>query len=178
MHSFVMGHGVGKEDGNVLVSCILMTLLRELQGHSTVVLVMDCCATGYNALVDWLVHFVVDELHWVKNFGVVYFWNLHGKGPADSKFSQHLSLYNDSDLFSMEMWAHLITGVENKRTREKDTSTILTATGLDDWREFATRRTGGLVPFPDWIEFKLLAHHEVRLGPFVSLSLTRARMPS
>ena len=163
MHNFVMGHGVGKETSSVLVSCVLMTLLRELKGQSTVVLVMDCCATGYNALMDWLVHFVVDELKWVKNMGLVYFWNSHGKGPADSKFSNHLSLYDDSNIFSMEMWAHLIEGVENKRTKEKDTSTILTSSGLDDWRDFATRRTGGWIPFPECIQFKEVAHHEVRM---------------
>jgi hypothetical protein len=100
MYNYMMDHGVGKEDANTIVTMLLMIALRKSKGHNALLLVMDCCSSGNCALVDWMLTFVVDQLHWFHAAGVIYLWNLHGKGPADTIFGQHSEPYQNRSLFS------------------------------------------------------------------------------
>jgi len=152
MHNILMDLGVGKEDANVLVTLILMTMLQKSEGQNACVILADCCAVGNCGLIDWLCAFVVDELKWFDVCGIVYYWNSHGKSAADTRFAQHLKLYMASTVFSLDMYAELLETVVNKKTHEHDTSSILHATAISNWAEYAFRKTGGRVPYPSYVE--------------------------
>ena len=151
MHNTLMDHGVGKEDGNVLCTLILMLMLRFSRGHNACLLVMDCCAVGNCAIVDWLLAFVVDKLGWFHSCGSLYYWNNHGRGPADTRFAQHKSLYLSHTALSLEMYArNTLEKVRNRKTKAFDTATILHPTVPSDFLEYAGQETDGRVPYPTW----------------------------
>eukprot|EP00854_Cymbomonas_tetramitiformis_P015933 gene15933-18891_t len=161
MHNVLMDHGVGKEDANVLVTVLLQVIICKTESNDEIfVFVMDCCAVGNCGLVDWFLTFVVDELQLVRACGVVYFWTNHGKGPADTRYGQHQSIHKHSLCLSIDMYGVLLERVQNKKTKECDTTTILHASGIPNWAEYAQRRTQGLVPYPGYFKFKEADRHE------------------
>jgi hypothetical protein len=99
-----------------------------------------------------MLNFVVDQLHWFHAAGVIYLWNLHGKGPADTRIGQHSELYWNRSLFSVDQFAAMMETVKNKNTSEYDTASILHTTAVTDWKEYANRVSDNLVPYPSHVE--------------------------
>jgi hypothetical protein len=161
MHNFLMDHGTGKEDGNVMCNVVLLTIMQLCRGEKVLVIVADCCGTGNCALLDWFCTFVVDELGWFEAAGVVYFWTNHGKGPADGRFGAHRSVHEKRTSTSMAQYGLHLEDVKNKRTGATDTTTILHACGLTDWKKFAIERTGNRVPYPPEFGLRGGNRHEV-----------------
>mmetsp|Transcript_10679 Transcript_10679/g.22218 ORF Transcript_10679/g.22218 Transcript_10679/m.22218 type:complete len:482 (-) Transcript_10679:310-1755(-) len=62
---------------------------------------------------------------------------------------------------SLDMWGELLEIVRNRRTGVHDTATILHASGVNDWTDFAKRRSGDRVPYPGYFRFKENNAHEV-----------------
>jgi hypothetical protein len=161
MHNFLMDHGTGKEDGNVMCNVILLTIMHLCRGEKVLVIVADCCGTGNCALLDWFCTFVVDELGWFTAAGVVYFWTNHGKGPADGRFGAHRNVYNQRTSLSVDMYGAHLEDVVNRRTSATDTTTILHTSGLSNFKAYAIKRTGGRVPYPTQFGVRQGNRHEV-----------------
>jgi len=98
------------------------------------------------------------------------------------RFGAHRHVYMRRTSVSIDMYASHLDSIVNKRTGKcllfltlsalpvtdwyatrgsprpagsRDVTTILHACGLDDWRQYAVWRTGGLVPYPPYFKFKV-----------------------
>jgi hypothetical protein len=162
MRNYLPDMGLAGEDSNFVMNVLLMFILQTSQGHEAMVIYLDCCAVSNNSYLNWFVHFVVDELKLLKVFGLVYFFNRHGKSFCDSRFGAHVAKMKNATVLGVDMFAQeVLESISNTHTREHDSCSIMHPTGHADLVAYAKAATDNLLPFHRGFRFTERGQHEV-----------------
>ena len=140
LHNLMMGYfsewGEGSKDTNLTLDQIFMTILaRKRAGNKVLVLVSDCGGHQQNQYMVGFAQLLVDH-GFFSVVLLVYFDQLHSKGPSDQQFAGWTALWKYEDLFSVDDLARSIGKMPDGAAQDdRNRGVIPNGLAMCEWTE-------------------------------------------